>query len=301
MSDNLDEIKSVPLILEARRVRFSQVVKDSLGELQNRIVVANNRKIFAYRIVYKSKGKRVVGYLVEPRKGGDLPCIIWNRGGSGDFGMIEAEHLFGGYSTIGSLAARGYVVVATQYPGVEGGEGTDEMGGEEDVASILDLYKILKSYRRADVTRVGMEGFSRGGMMTYLCLARVRWIKAAVVGAAPSDEVSAPKFRKGWKEHQQQMYGGSLAERKKRSAIYWVDRFPRKTPLLVMHGAADRRVNPADSLRLGRELCKNKIPFRLVLFERADHYLTGFGDEYERMVFDWFDRFLKTKGHKGEG
>ena len=295
MKDNLEEIKKIPLILEAKRLEITPEIKKRLG-IWSKGAIANSKKIFAYKIIYKSKGKKIVGYIVEPREGKNLPCIIWNRGGSRDFGSIRIGELFYDYGTIASLAKRGYIVIATQYPGVAGGDGTDKMGSDDDIASILDLYKILKSYKRADTTKVGMDGFSRGGMMTYMCLANVKWIKASVVGAAPSDEVSATKFRKGWEQHQKKMYGGSIAEKKKRSAIYWVDKFSKKTPLLVMHGTADWRVKPENSMQMAQELYKNKIPFRLILFEGADHGLTEFREEYKRQVFDWFDRFLK----KGE-
>lgn len=297
MKDNLNEIKNIPLILEAKRIKLTKLIKEKLGTHWSKSAITNSRKIFASKIIYKSKGKKIVGYIVEPREGKNLPCIIWNRGGSRDFGMIKLGELFTDYSIIAPLAKRGYIIIATQYPGVAGGEGLDEMGSDDDIASILDLYKILKYYKRADTTKVGMGGFSRGGMMTYMCLARVKWVKAAVVRAAPSDEVGAPKFRKEWEEHQKRMYGGSIAEKKKRSAIYWVDKFSKRTPLLVMHGTADWRVNQQDSIKMAQELYKNKIPFRLILFEGADHGLTECREEYKRQVFDWFDRFLK-KGEK---
>lgn len=294
MKDNLNEIKNIPLILEARRIKLTKLIKEKLGTHWSRGAIANNKKIFAYKIFYKSRGKKIVGYVVEPREGKNLPCIIWNRGGTRDFGMIKLGDLFSGYST---LAKRGYIIIATQYPGVAGGEGLDEGGSDDDIASILDLYRILKYYKRADTTKVGMGGSSRGGMMTYMCLARVKWVKAAVVKAAWSDEVGAPKFRKEWEEVQKRIYGGGIAEKKKRSAIYWVAKFSKRTPLLVMHGTADWRVNPQDSIKMAQELYKNKIPFRLILFEGADHRLTECREEYERQVFDWFDRFLK-KGEK---
>ncbi len=36
-----------------------------------------------------------------------------------------------------------------------------------------------------------------------------------------------------------------------------------------------------------------KIPYRLIMFEGADHGLNDFREEYQRQVFEWFDRFLK--------
>lgn len=290
MKDNLKELEKIPLILEIKRMKLNNKIKKLLGKEAEK----NSKKIFVYRIIYKSKGKKIVGFIVEPRKGNKLPCILWNRGGSRDFGSIKWGDLFGTHS-MAPLALNGYIVIATEYPGVAGGEGLDKMGSEEDIASILDLHKILKSYKRADDKRVGMGGFSRGGMMTYMCLARVKWIKAAVLGSAPTDEVNASKFRKGWAEHQKRMYGGSLVEKKKRSAIYWANKINKKTPILLMQGTSDWRVNPQDSMRMSQELYKNKVPYRLILFEGADHVLSEVKDEYSRQILEWFDRFVKNK------
>lgn len=291
MKDNLREIERIPSIVEIQRLQLVDKIKELLGPSLTKIAEKNSRDIFVYRITYKSKGKKIVGYIVEPRKGNNLPCIIWNRGGSRDFGAIKIGSLFG--LIIANLAMNGYIVIATQYPGVAGGEGIDKMGSEEDIASILDLYKILKQYKRANTNKVGMYGHSRGGMMTYMCLARVKWLKAAVAIASPTDEVNSSKFRKGWEEHQIKMYGGSEEEKKKRSAIYLANKFSRKTPILIMHGTADWRVNPLDSIKIAKKLYENKIPYKLIMYEGADHGLTEVNNKFKGEVFDWFDRFLK--------
>lgn len=293
MVDNLETIKHIPNIIEVKRLLLTEEIKKLLGSSLAEKAEENSKNIFVYKIVYKSRGKRIVGYIVEPIKGEKLPCIIWNRGGSREFGAIKIGSLFG--LTIANLAMDGYIVIATQYRGVAGGEGVDKMGSEEDITSILDLYKILKRYKRANTTKIGMYGHSRGGMMTYMCLARVKWLKAAVAIAAPSDEINAHKFRKEWTEHQKNMFGGSLEEKKRRSAILWTNKFNKKTPLLIIHGTADWRVNPLDSIRIAEKLYENKIPYRLILYEGADHGLTEVNNQFKKEVFDWFDRFLKKK------
>lgn len=89
------------------------------------------------------------------------------------------------------------------------------------------------------------------------------------------------------------MYGGSLAERKKRSAIYWANKLYKKTPLLIMHGTADWRVNPLDSIHLAEKLYENQVPYRLVVFEGTDHALNENAKTAEMLTFEWFERFLK--------
>lgn len=295
MKDNLKELLNIPNILEVKRLFLDYKVKQNLDYNFLKKAENNSKRIFVYRIIYKSNGKKIVGYIVEPKKGKDLPCIIWNRGGSRDFGAIRVSQLFGGFSTIASLALQGYVVIATQYPGVDGGEGLDNMGSEDDIDSILDLYKILKKYKRADSKNVGMYGHSRGAMMTYMCLTKVNWLKAAVAISGPTDEINSPKFRKGWEEHQVNMYGGSKKDKKKRSAIYFADKISSKTPLLIMHGTSDWRVNPLDSINLAHKLQENKKPYRLIMYEGADHGLTEVYEHYTSEAINWFNRFIKNK------
>lgn len=288
MGDNLSEIKKISNIVEVERLHLTDKIKKLLGPVMTKKAEGNEKEIYVYKIIYKVKGKKIVGYIVEPRKGNNLPCIIWNRGGSRDFGSMRRGQLFG--DNIASLAREGYIVIATQYPGVDGGEGIDKFGDDLGIASILDLYKILKNYKRADYKRTGMYGHSRGGCMTYMCLARVKWIKAAVVGAAPTNEIRALD----WREHQKNMYGGSMEEMKKRSAIFWANKINKKSPILIMHGTADWRVNPLDALDISIELFKNKVPHRLIMYEGAGHYIREFLQDYYKQTADWFNRFLKN-------
>ncbi|MBI2627390.1 prolyl oligopeptidase family serine peptidase [Candidatus Nomurabacteria bacterium] len=290
MKDNLEKIRKLPLVLEARRVFLKEISNNLVPELFKK-AKKSNRNIFVYKIIYKSQGHKVVGYIIEPSKGKKLPNIIWNRGGSNNIGAIKLGQLF---TKIAKFAEHGYITIATQYSGGGGSEGRDEFGGS-DIKDVLNLYKILKGYKRSDISNIGMYGISRGGLMTYLSLARVKWIKAAVVISAPTDQLSAVKFREGWKQHQIKMYGGSLKESKKRSPIFWIKKFNKKTPLLIMHGSADWRVNPKDSILLAEKLYKKKIPYRLIIFEGGDHALSEYSKARNKYAFEWFDRFLKKE------
>lgn len=290
MKDNLEKIKKLPLVLEAKRINLKDVSGNLTLELLKE-AKKNDKKIFAYRIIYKSQDHKVVGFIVEPQKGKKLPNIIWNRGGSNEIGVIELYQLF---TKIGEFAEHGYITIATQYSGCGGSEGKDKFGGS-DIEDVLNLYKIIKGYSRSDIARVGMFGVSRGGLMIYLALARVKWLKAAVTVGAPADQISAPKFRKRWRDHQIKMYGGSLKESKKRSPVYWAEKFYKQTPLLIMHGSADWRVNPMDSVRLAEKLYEKKVPYQLIIFEDADHTISEYLKTRIEYTFEWFDRFLKRK------
>lgn len=250
----------------------------------------NSKNVVAKKIVYKSGGHKVVGFIIEPKNPASekLPCIIYNRGGSGEFGAIDSASLF---LPLARMAQWGYVVITTQYSGNGGSEGADEFGGK-DMEDVLNLYKVLQTYPLADVKKIGMYGGSRGGMMLYLSLVKVKWIKAAVSVYGVANLVRGAKERPEMNEVMKKMFGGSLAEKKKRSAVFWAHLFPKKIPLLIMHGLADWRVSPLDSLDLSRKLYECQVPHRLVLFEGNDHGLTENKKESNEMIKKWFDDYL---------
>lgn len=71
-------------------------------------------------MVYLSDGLKVIAYSAEPKKKGNYPSIIDNRGGNRSLGEWDqfsvAYHL-------GRIATWGYVAIGSQYRGVDGGEG----------------------------------------------------------------------------------------------------------------------------------------------------------------------------------
>jgi dipeptidyl aminopeptidase/acylaminoacyl peptidase len=249
------------------------------------------KRIRISKIVYQSNGHRVFGFLCEPvRSKGKLPCIIWNRGGSGEFGAIKLGTAFG---SLAAIADWGYVVIASQYSGNGGSEGSDDLGGAKTLNDVLNLKKVLEQVKRADLSRIGMYGASRGGMMTYLALAKVKWIKAAVTVAGLADLNLQVKTRRDMVEHYAH-FGLKKKDYKVRSAVEWADKFCKKTPLLMMHGTGDWRVTVQESLKLSSKLYEAKVPYRLVVFEGADHSITEFRKERREMTREWFDRYLRN-------
>ncbi len=291
IEDNSKILGKIPGIIEVKQLLFTKELEGLLGPTLGKIGKENARKLFVYRIIYRSQGHKVVGFIIEPRIGDNFPCVIYNRGGSGEFGALKTGMLFARFPAV--LASKGYIVITSQYSGNSGSEGKDEMGGS-DIEDVLNLQKILKKYSRADSKKIGMYGASRGGAMAYLSLARVSWIKAVVTVGAPTNLLRQEEFRPEMKEHFKKMFGGSVVEKKKRSAIFWSHLFSKKTPLLIMHGGSDWRVSPLDSIELAKKLYENKVPCRFILFEGADHGLNEHINESTLMTLSWFERFLKN-------
>lgn len=251
--------------------------------------------IEVYGITYLSDGLKIKGLMAKPKKAGKYPCVIYNRGGNRDFGSLKIAH---GALRLGQIAKEGYVVIASQYRGNGGSEGQEEFGGK-DVNDVVILTEVLKEVEGADAERIGMYGWSRGGMMTYIALTKTDKIKAAVVGGAISDNYEAISDRsvmetKVLAELIPNYEDQKEKELNKRSAIKWVDKFPKKVPILMLHGNADWRVKPEQSLKLALEFEKHRIPYRLIMFEGGDHGISEHRKEVDEQVVDWFDRYLKN-------
>ena len=246
-------------------------------------------------ITYMSDGHKVKGYLAYPKTKGNYPAIIYNRGGNLDFGSLN---IFKGVFILARAASWGYVVVGSQYRGNRGGQGgKDEFGGAE-VNDILNLIPLLKNMEQANISKLGIYGWSRGGMMTYLTLTKTNQFKAAVVGGGLSDLYMMKKTRPVMEEVYEDLIPDYKQNKEKyldaRSAIKFYPKISKTTPILMVHGTSDWRVVPEMALDLSAAFIKVQIPHRLVLFEGGDHGLNEFDDEVDQMAKEWFDKYLKN-------
>ena len=208
---------------------FSRVTKNN--ELLNEFKYLN--KVRTEKVTYISDGLKVTAYLVYPVIEGKYPGIIYNRGGNREFGSISKSKLA---FILARVAYRGYIVIASQYRGNDGGEGREEFGGR-DVNDVLNLIPLLKNLKNADGSKIGIFGWSRGGMMTYLALSRNSEIKAAVVGGGIADLSMMKNNRPDMEKF---VYSELMPDYDKnrdtllfeRSAINLVKKFPQETNIV---------------------------------------------------------------------
>ncbi len=251
-------------------------------------------------IDYMSDGLRVKGYLIRPKEGREHPCIIYNRGGNREFGAITPERVV---KYLSLIASWGYIVAASQYRGNMGGEGREEFGGE-DVNDVLNLIPLLENIAEADTERIGVIGGSRGGLMTYKALTMTDRFRAAAVRCGVVDLLGLGTDRSEMEEVYQDLIPGydprdgtTLISR---SPIYWAEKMCKTTPILILHGTADWRVNPLSSVKMAEKLLALQHPFRLLLLEGSDHALSEHRSERNREIKEWMDRFVRDKGELPE-
>ncbi len=240
-----------------------------------------------YDITYESDGLIVKGALLEPKRMGKYPAIIFNRGGNRSYGTISAERLVS--TSLAELASHGYVVIASNY------RDNDEYGGK-DVNDVLHLIETLKEIEKADVNRIGMYGWSRGGIMTYLALAKTDKIKTAVIGNAPSnlfdvvserpiveEKILSSYIPDYWKNKEEEL--------KKRSVVYWPEKLNKETSILILSGTKDRRVNPEQADNIAVKLNELNYDFELKKFDTG-HSFRSKQKELAALLKKWFDERL---------
>jgi len=266
-----------------------------LSEIQKKMIrsgwgneVLDNTEV--KKIIYDSDGLKVQGYLAHPKINSQrLPLIIWNRGGNGRDGLIDdflAKGIFG------EIASWGFVVLASNY------RQEDEFGGK-DVADVFNLITLSDKIEFCDSTKIGMEGWSRGGMMTYKVLSLSDRINCAVIISGLADLFRSEKNRSSLMKVYIKLFGSDdknefESRKKERSAVYFSDKISKSTKILLIHGKADKKVSYLDSTDMYRNLMDNGNYCELNLVESGDHYLRKQRKEVSRMRKDWFEKYLKN-------
>jgi len=242
------------------------------------------------KITYLSDGLKVKGYVSYPKeKSIKYPCIIWNRGGIGNKGAINS---FTARGIFGQIASWGYIVFASQYRGNAMSEGKDEIGGS-DIHDILNLIPLADEIDSADSTRWGIEGWSRGGMMTYLALLNNPNFKCAVLVGAISDFENYVETNDKRASIYKNILGEKDFEKKleERTVVDLVDRLPN-IPYLIMHGSKDEIVPVEQSFKIAEKFKELNYNYQLVLFEDGDHYLKKHRKEVDEMRKKWLEKYL---------
>jgi len=251
--------------------------------------VAENTVI--QRFIYDSDDMEVTGFAAYPKQiDGKLPVIIWNRGGDNKSGLIDNFLAFG---LLGEIANWGYLVLASQY------RNDDEFGGS-DINDVINLIDLADDFDFCDSDKLGMEGWSRGGMMTYLALTLTDKIRCAVIISGIADlqrnsksiNIFSNKLLEKINSKDEIKVNEQLI---KRSAVHFVNNVSKNTSVLLIHGTNDKKVSYLDSQEMYEKLrfYNQKGKYELKLINGGDHYLKDSKKEISLMRKNWYDSFLK--------
>jgi dipeptidyl aminopeptidase/acylaminoacyl peptidase len=253
-------------------------------------------------------GLELEGILVRPlheRAGQRHPLILAVHGG-------PEAHVGNGwvtsYSNPGQVAAaRGFAVFYPNYRGSTGrgvvfsklGQG-DAAGKEFD--DLVDAVDHLVASGLVDAAKVGVTGGSYGGYATAWCSTRFsERFAAGVMMVGISNKLS----KVGTTDIPEEEF---LVHARKRPWDDWnflLERSPirhtenARTPLLILHGKDDPRVNVGQSRELYRHLrMRGQAPVRLVLYPGEEHgnRKAAARLDYSLRLFQWFEHYLLGPG-----
>jgi dipeptidyl aminopeptidase/acylaminoacyl peptidase len=276
------------MILNRKLVEHTEIQKKILKSGWGDSSIENS---VVERLSYISDGLNVNGYYAYPKDiSKKYPCMIWCRGGIGNAGALDDFYAQG---ILGQLASWGYVVFESQYRGNVGGEGSDDFGGD-DLNDVINLVPLADELEFADTNNWGIEGWSRGGLMTYLTLTKSDIFKVAISTGGITN-LQCTLNEGNFMKKLFNLNHLNLDEEYcfNRTILNSVDKYSKTTPTLLIHGTDDERVPAHHSLDLSYKFLEYGIEHKLVLFENGDHFLRDHKKEIDELRKNWLNKYLK--------
>ncbi|MDR3684017.1 MAG: S9 family peptidase [Geothrix sp.] len=245
-----------------------------------------------------SDGTEVHGVLVKPPAwvpGKRRPLVLWIHGGPD----MQDEHSFRFERQF--LAAHGYLVLAVNYRGGAGRGSAYQKAiyadwGHLEVQDLLGAADAAVRQGLADPDRLGLGGWSYGGILTDYVIATDGRFKAAISGAGSGLQLTMY----GTDEYVMQ-YEAELGPPWKRPDLWIRLSYPFfhadqiKTPTLFLGGTQDFNVPVSGAEQMYQALRSLGVETRLVVYPDQHHELGPLSYQKDRLerYADWFDRHLK--------
>ncbi|MBD9480835.1 S9 family peptidase [Pseudoxanthomonas sp. PXM02] len=193
------------------------------------------------------------------------------------------------------LAQQGYVVFSLDNRGTprRGAAFGGALYGKQGTVEVDDQLRgveWLKSQSFVDPARIGVHGWSNGGYMTLMLLAKHSEAYACGVSGAPVTDWAL--YDTHYTERYMDLPKANEAGYREASVFTHLDGLRSK--LLLIHGMADDNVLFTNSTKLMSDLQKRGTPFELMTYPGAKHGLRGSDLLHRyRLTEDFFARCLK--------
>ena len=243
-------------------------------------------KCCSYKFTYLSDGLKIKGYISIPNTAieANVPwkCVVYNRGGNRDYGRLEND------TTAMACSFCDRIVIASQYRGAGGSEGSDQLGGDDlhDVIKLIDFCEDYFPF--VDMDDFAVMGASRGGMMTYMTARSDSRVKRIIAVSAVSDMFESYEAREDMRRVSLETIGCTATdnpeEYEKRSAVYWYDEL--KIPVLIIHSKKDEQVHFSQAEELYSKL-KDATECSFITYEDDVH---GIHPEDRQIIYDWLHK-----------
>jgi dipeptidyl aminopeptidase/acylaminoacyl peptidase len=254
-------------------------------------------------IRFKSKdGAEIHGLIVKPPSfvpGRKYPTVLWIHGGPN--GQDEHSLVLDGYQFEPQMfAAKGFVVLRVNYRGGSGRGAAFAKAifadwGHKEVEDLLAGVNYLVANGIADADRLGIGGWSYGGILTDYTIASDIRFKAAISGAGSANQLATY----GSDEYVLQ-YNNELGPPWTSTALWLKVSYPFfhadriHTPTLFMGGDKDFNVPINGGEQMYQALRTLGVPAQLIVYPGQHHVFTrpSFVKDLADRMSGWLDRYL---------
>ncbi|HUS12360.1 MAG TPA: prolyl oligopeptidase family serine peptidase [Pyrinomonadaceae bacterium] len=236
---------------------------------------------------YVIEGNRIEALSFQPAGEGKFPGLLLIPG---------YQRSAPDYLNLGRiLGQQGFASVAVTQPGFGKSEGKADYVGPNTIYALKAGFDKFQHEPYVDKKKMGIFGYSRGGMAASLLAVRLPELRAAVFGAGIYDFKTAYDEIKmeGIRENMKLESGMTEKAIKDRSSLFQMKNLP--CPVLILHGEKDQNVPVSQALLLRDRLTKLHKVFEIKLFPNAEHSIPT--DEFVPLVIDFFNRRLRLKGN----
>ena len=201
------------------------------------------------------------------------------------------------------FAAAGYVVIAPNFHGSSGFGLTfqDSIKGQWGGAPYEDQMKavdVALTWPYIDSTRIAAAGASYGGYMANWVAGHTDRFRVIVSHDGLYD-LATMLYSTDFVGGLQQEFHGTPWQNPQvlidQAPVTFAKNF--KTPMLIIHGLRDYRVDPSQGMAMFQVLQAMHVPSKLLLFEDENHWVLKPANniKWYREVLDWLDRWVKPE------
>ena len=243
-------------------------------------------------------GTEVRGLIVKPptyRAGQKYPTLLRIHGGPNG----QDEHAFSFEREF--FAANGYVVVAANYRGSNGRGSAFQKAifadwGGKEVVDLLGAMDHVQKIGLADPDRLGIGGWSYGGILTDYTIATDGRFKAATSGAGSALQLSMYGVDQYITQYEHEIgppWKSPDLWMKISYPFFHADRI--KTPTLFLAAEKDFNVPISGSEQMYQALKSLGVETQLVIYPGQFHGLTTPSYKIDRLqrYLEWYDKYLK--------
>ena len=273
----------VPIAAAAQPIDRDKIVAQ-LGK--ERCVQLDDRKLKFCRFDYVAGGWRVDAIAVYPLAEGKYPGLLLLPGFEG-----TAKTLLG---MAALFAQQGYACLALTPPGFGDSGGKRDFMGPASIDAFAVGFRNFARDPYVDSKKMGIFGYSRGGMAASLLTVKLgKEVHAAVFGSGVYDFKRAYHQTRldGIRENMKAETGMTEIAIIERSSVLHMEKL--ECPVLIIHGAVDGNAPTNQAYVLRDRLIELEKDFEFLILQ--DHVHGQIKGDFLSPVFDFLSRKLKGK------